>query len=212
MHGLFSSSSIFRHFVDLIDKNVILVELRGIVYSAIKKPFVQNYVKDIHSILEEEKITGNVILVGYSLGCAIANRFAEDFSHMVKKVIMLSPINRGIHEIGLKKMIETLIESLGKDFFRKWKEYLRLENQWPVHKIFSLFNFRLLRESFQGIRFTAKSPIVIVNGFKDTFFDVGDERLKLPNVIRHTIEDLDHFLFLTKEGIQKVAVRLKDLI
>ena len=68
IHGLFSSSSIFRHFLHFIKYNVILLELRGIVYSKCDKPYLKNYAEDIRLILEKEKIDKNVILVGYSLG------------------------------------------------------------------------------------------------------------------------------------------------
>ena len=212
VHGLFSSSSIFRHFADLVDKNVILVELRGIVYSAIQKPFIKNYVEDIRLILEKEGVRKNIILVGYSLGCAIANRFAEDFGSLVKKVVMLSPINQTLQNIGVRRMATTLIEGLGKDFFKKWREYLGLEGYWPKYKIFSLSNLKLLRESYKTIEFTENCGIVILNGLKDTFFDANDHRLKAPNIVRETIEDVDHFLFLTSERIEKVGDRLIPLL
>jgi pimeloyl-ACP methyl ester carboxylesterase len=212
VHGLFSSSSIFRHFAETIDKNIILVELRGIVESAIRSPFIEGYVEDIRLILEKEKIDRDIILVGYSLGCAIANRFAENGGQWVKKVIMLSPINRTIHEIGEARFAKALIEGLGSDFFKKWKEYRNLENHWPFYRIFSLFNLRLLREAYRQIEFTAKVPIIILNGVKDIFFDFADKRLQAKNIIHQTIEGLDHYLFLTRERIAEVGQKLRQLI
>ena len=212
IHGLFSSSSIFRHFLKLIEKNIVLVELRGVVYSKCERPYVENYVKDIRLILKKEKIEKGVILVGYSLGCAIANRFAEVHSEMVKKVIMLAPINRTFQEIGEGNFAKTLVNSLGRDFFKKWREYMRLEDNCSFYKIFSLFNLRLLRDCYQKIDFTEKCAIVILNGILDTFFDPEDMKLKMPNVIQHRLEELDHFLFLTTERIRLVGDQLVPLL
>lgn len=212
IHGLFSTSSIFRHFLGLIQKNVILIELRGIVYSKCDHPYMENYVEDICLILEKEKIEKNVTLVGYSLGCAIANRFAELHSAMVSKVVMMAPINKTFQDIGEGSFAKSLINGLGRDFFHKWKDYMKLENHCPFYKIFSLFNLRLLRDTYQKIDFTQKCPIVILNGLVDTFFDPQDQHLKMPNIIQHRLEDLDHFLFLTHERIQIVGNRLVPLL
>jgi len=212
IHGLFSSSSIFRHFLGLMEKNVILVELRGIVYSKCDRPYLENYVEDIRLILETERIEKNVTLVGYSLGCSIANLFAEKYSEKVNKVIMLAPINKTFQEIGEKNFVKTLVSGLGKNFFKKWKVYMGLQDNCPFYKIFSLFNFRLLQDSYRKIDFTQKCAIVILNGMLDTFFDAEDSKLKMPNVIQHRLEDLDHFLFLTNERIQTVTARLIPLL
>ncbi len=212
IHGLFSSSSIFRHFLGLMEKNVILVELRGIVYSKCERPFLENYVEDIRMILEREKIENNVTLVGYSLGCSIANLFAEKYSERVNKVVMLAPINKTFKQIGERNFIKTLMKSLGKNFFKKWKNYRRLENRWPFYKIFSLFNLRLLRDTYQKIEFTEKCAIVILNGMLDTFFDPEDQHLKMPNIVQERIDDLDHYLFLTSEKISLVSKRLIPLL
>jgi pimeloyl-ACP methyl ester carboxylesterase len=212
IHGLFSSSSIFRHFLGLMEKNVILVELRGIIYSKCESPYLENYVEDLRLILEKEQIEKNVTLVGYSLGCSIANLFAEKYSEKVGKVIMLAPINKTFHEIGEGNFAKTLVGGLGKDFFKKWKVYMGLQDNCPFYKIFNLFNLRLLRDSYQKIDFTQKCAVVILNGMLDTFFDPEDQHLKMPNIIQDRIEELDHFLFLTNERIQTVAARLVPLL
>lgn len=212
IHGLFSSSSIFRHFLTLIDHNIILIELRGIVYSKCERPFLENYVEDIRLTLEQEKIEKNVILVGYSLGCAIANRFAEKFSEKVEKVIMLSPINKTLGEIGEGNFAKSLIKGLGEDFFHKWREYMKLENHCPFYKIFSLFNLRLMRDTYQKIDFTEKSEIVILNGTLDPFFDPEDPHFEQANITHYSIDELDHFLFLTRERIHTVATWLVPLL
>jgi pimeloyl-ACP methyl ester carboxylesterase len=212
IHGLFSSSSIFRHFVGLMEKNVVLVELRGIVYSKCDRPYLENYVEDLRLILEREGIEKNVTLVGYSLGCSIANLFAEKHSGQVDKVIMLAPINKTFKEIGERNFARTLMNSLGKNFFKKWKNYRRLENRWPFYRIFSLFNLRLLRDAYQKIEFTEKCAIVILNGMLDTFFDPEDSKLEMPNIIQSRIGELDHYLFLTAEKISLVSERLIPLL
>jgi pimeloyl-ACP methyl ester carboxylesterase len=203
LHGLFSSSSIFRHFLKLIKFNVILVELRGIVYSKCRKPYLDNYVEDIKLILEKENIQKNVILVGYSLGCSIANAFAEKYGNMVEKAILLAPINRKLRDIGKRNLVRSLITTFGKNFFYKWREYIKFDNEKPFHKIFGLFNFSLLKEVCVETVFTDKCKIVIINGGKAVeFFNNKDSRLKLPNIVYREIQNLDHFLFLTSERIQ----------
>ena len=209
LHGLFSTSSIFRHCLKTIKKNIILVELRGIVYSKCKSPYLNNYVEDIRLILEKEKITKNVTLVGYSLGCSIANEFAEQHSEIVDKIIMLAPVNKTFKQIGKRNLIKILITGLGKDFFRKWKEYLRLEKKQPFYKLFSLFNFKLLKDIYREMIFTQKCKIVILNGKLDTFFNYQDNNLKLPNIIHEQIENLDHFLFIRTQRIKTIAEQLK---
>jgi pimeloyl-ACP methyl ester carboxylesterase len=206
IHGLFSSSSIFRHFLPFIKYNVILLELRGIVYSKCEKPYLKNYAEDIRLILENEKITKDVILVGYSLGCSIANEFAENYSEMVDKVIMLAPINRTFKEIGRLNFIKNLKNTFGKHFFKKWREYLRIEKNWPFYKLFSLFNFKLLKDVFQKFNFTHKSKIIILNG-KGSFlyFNDKDPHLNQPNIHYKEIEDMDHFLFLTKKRVEEIS-------
>lgn len=212
IHGLFSSSSIFRHFLKLIDCNIILIELRGIVYSKCERPYLENYVEDIRLILDREKIKRGVTLVGYSLGCAIANRFAEKFSERVKKIVMLSPINRTLGEIGEGNFAKSLIKGLGEDFFHKWKDYMKLENHCPFYRIFSLFNLRLMRDTYQKIGFTKKCEIVILNGANDSFFNPEDPHFKQPNITQYRIDELDHFLFLTHDRIRKVATWLVPLL
>ena len=209
LHGLFSSSSIFRHFLQFIKFNVILVELRGIVYSKCRKPYLDNYVEDVRLILEEEGIRKNVILVGYSLGCSIANAFAEKYDSIVKKAILLAPINRKLKDIGKKNIIKSLIATFGHNFFEKWHEYISREDGKPIYKILSLFNFRLLKEVCVETVFTGKCKIVIINGGKAVeFFNNKDHQLKLPNIIYKEIQSLDHYLFLTRKRIKTLQNHL----
>jgi len=203
LHGLFSSSSIFRHFLKFIKYNIILIELRGIVYSKCRKPYIDNYVEDIRLILEKENIRKNVILIGYSLGCSIANAFAEKYDEMVDKAILLAPINRKLKDIGRRNLIKSLIKAFGKNFFHKWREYIRREDGKPFYKIFGLFNFSLLKEVCVETVFTDKCKIIIINGGKAIeHFNNKDKRLKLPNITYEEISNLDHYLFLTRERIQ----------
>jgi len=204
IHGLFSTSAIFRHFTEQIDKNIILIELRGITFSKIKKPYLQNYVKDVQLILKKEGIK-KATLVGYSLGCSIANAFAETCCFMVKKLILLAPVNRSIKEIGKRNMIRTLTSGLGQDFFQKWKSYLSLHRGIPKWRIFNLFNFRILKEAYAKISFTRKCRVIILNGINDTFFDFRDIQLKCPNIVHRTMNNIDHFLFISKKRIRTIA-------
>ncbi len=209
VHGLFSSSSIFRHFLKFIKMNIVLIELRGIVYSRCKKPYLDNYVEDIRLILKKEKISKGVILVGYSLGCSIANAFAKKYDAMVEKAILLAPINKTLKEIGKRNLIRNLMTSFGKNFFKKWKTYVRRENGWSFFKIFGLFNFSLLKETCQETVFTHKCKIIIINGGKATlFFDKSAKCLKLPNILYKEVKHLDHYLFLTKARIRIIQKHL----
>ena len=203
LHGLFSSSSIFRHFLKFIRLNVVLVELRGIVYSKCEKPYIDNYVEDLRLILREENVSKGVILVGYSLGCSIANAFADKYSRMVDKAILLAPINRELKKIGKRNLIRSLFTAFGKNFFRKWKEYVRNESGRPLRCIFGLFNFRLLKEVCRETVFTDKCKLIIINGGKaGLFFNKEDGRLKLPNIFYKEVKELDHYLFLTRNRIE----------
>ncbi len=209
IHGLFSSSAIFKHFIKSIKSNVILIELRGIVYSKCKKPYLDNYVEDIRLILEKEKIKKNVILVGYSLGCSVANAFAEKHDKIVEKAILLAPINRKLKDIGKRNLIKNLVGAFGKNFFLKWKEYIRQENGWSLLRIFGLFNFKLLKEVCKETVFTDKCKIFIINGGKSSlFFNNKDKRLKLPNIFYKEVKQLDHYLFLTKARINIIKKHL----
>lgn len=205
IHGLFSTSSIFLGFLKHVKFNVILVELRGIVWSECKAPFLQNYVEDIRLILEKEKIKKEVILVGYSMGCSIANAFAEKHSKLIEKAILLAPVNRTLKEIGKRNLIKKLIAGLGKGFFKKWRDYMNIEKSQPRWRIFSPFNFKLLQDAFGEVIFTKKCKIVILNGTMDTFFDPKDIHLKIPNIMHERIENLDHFLFLRKKRIEMIS-------
>lgn len=211
LHGLFSTSSIFRSFTDKVTQNVLLVELRGIVYSKCKAPFLQNYVEDVRLILQKEQIQGNLIFVGYSLGCSIANHFADKFSEMVNKVVMLAPINRTFTEIGPRKFASDMVKALGKDFFHKWHEY-REVNMLKARDVLRPFNLRLLKDVYQNINFTSKSPVVILSGRLDNFFNQEDHMLNLPNIVHEQIENLDHFFFMTKDRIALVSARLLPML
>lgn len=204
IHGLFSTSSIFKYFTKFINKNIILLEVRGIVYSKIKKPYLRNYANDIKLILENENIK-KATMIGYSLGCSIANEFAEKYSNMVDTIIMLAPINKTFKEIGKKTLVKTLLYGLGKDFFKKWREYLSLEKKCAPWRIFNIFNFKLLKDAYKHIKFTNKCKIIILNGKQDTFFNFQDSGLKLPNIMHEQIGNLDHFLFIRRHRIQKIA-------
>lgn len=202
VHGLFSSSSIFKHFLKVIRYNIILVELRGIVYSKCQGPYIENYAEDIRLILKQENINKGIILVGYSLGCSIANQFAEAHGDMVEKAILLAPINRKLKDIGKRNLVKNLIGAFGKNFFHKWKEYVKRENGNSILKIFGWFNIALLREVCQETVFTNKCKIIIINGGKaGLFFNSRDKRLLLPNIFYKEIKQLDHYLFLTQKRI-----------
>ncbi len=205
IHGLFSTSSIFKSFLKHVKFNVILVELRGIVWSECEAPYRQNYVEDIRLILDKEKIKKNVTLVGYSMGCSIANAFAEKYSERINKAILLAPVNRTLKEIGKRNIIKKLIAGLGKGFFKKWGDYTGIQKGQSRWRIFSLFNFKLLQDAFGEVIFTKKCKIVILNGTMDTFFDPKDINLKLPNIVHERIENLDHFLFVRKKRTEMIS-------
>ena len=209
IHGLCSTSSIFRHFLHFINKNIILVELRGIAYSKCKRPFIKNYVEDLELILNKEKITGNVVLVGYSLGCNVANDFAEMHSDIVKKIIMIAPINKTLKEIGKRNFIKNITNGLGQQFFSKWKKFVRKTNNWSLFKLLKNLNFKLIKDAYRNVKFTRKTKIVILTGTKDFFFDSKDPRLKLSNILIEHMEKLDHFVFLNTQKIQYLAKRLE---
>ncbi len=209
LHGLFSSSAIFRHFLKFIKMNVVLVELRGVVYSKCKRPYLKNYVEDIKLILDKEKINKGVILIGYSLGCTIANAFAEKHCKLVEKAILLAPINRKLKDIGRRKIVKNIHSAFGKNFFRKWKEYIQRENGWSLWKIFGLFNFKLLKEVCEETVFTNKCKIVIINGGRaGLFFNNKDGQLRLPNIFYKEVKQLDHYLFLSKSRIRIIQKHL----
>jgi pimeloyl-ACP methyl ester carboxylesterase len=192
IHGLCSTSSIFQHFLHFINKNIILIELRGIAYSKCKKPFIKNYVKDLELILEKEKITGNVILVGYSLGCNIANNFTEGHSEMIKKVIMIAPVNKTLREIGKRNFIRNITDGLGQQVMQKWLRFIRKANKSPAAR-----------------QFTRKTKVVILTGKKDFFFNPKDPCLKFSNIFVEHMEKLDHFVFLSTQKIQRLAKHLE---
>lgn len=208
VHGIYSSSSIFRHFLRFIKKNVLLVELRGIVYSSCKKPYIDNYVEDIHLMFKKEGIKGNAIIVGYSLGCSIVNAFADKYPSKVKKVIMLSPVNKTIREIGMKRFFKDLKSSLGSRFLNTWHEVAIKKNPFGIPSTVKTFNLKLMRDTYKTIDITKKVKIVIINGSEDSYFNKKDPTLELSNVMVEPLEKLDHFIFSSKNGIEKVLPAL----
>lgn len=209
IHGLCSTSSIFRHFLGFIKKNIILIELRGIAYSKCKKPYIKNYIQDIKLILEKENITKNVTLVGYSLGCNVANQFADNHDKIVKKIIMIAPVNRSIQEMGKRNFLKEITNGLGEDFFVKWRLFVRNSNNWPITKFFRTFNIKILKDAYSNISFTKKTKIVILTGEQDSFFNPKDPGLELSNIWIEKIEELDHYVFLNAQKIQNLAEHLK---
>ena len=209
IHGLCSTSAIFRHFLSFINKNIILVELRGIAYSKCKRPFLNNYTRDLELIFKKEKIRKNIIIVGYSLGCSIANDFAETHSSMIKKVIMIAPINKSLKEIGKRNFIKNLSSGLGQNFFAKWRKNVRKNNNWSVFRLIRTLNFKLIKDTYKNIKFTEKTKIIILTGTKDSFFNSEAPCLKLSNILIEYVEKLDHFVFVNTQKIQYIAKRLE---
>ncbi len=142
LHALALNKSIMSDIFDFfaLNKfNVINIELRGhgnsIKNNCNKKKYIQECIKDISDIIENEKIKKNIIIIGHSLGSVIASCIYHKYPDKFDKLILCMPLYRSplkdqiINASFLKLfiLIMTFISCLLSGLLNK-KKYINLIN------------------------------------------------------------------------------------
>lgn len=98
IHGLASSHTMWNNITKLLsgtpDIRIVTVDLLG--FGASPKPVWQTYSAKIHAAslgatLRKQRVTGDVVLVGHSLGALVAVQYAALFPGRVNELILCSP-------------------------------------------------------------------------------------------------------------------------
>lgn len=113
VHGLGEHSGRYWDFVDFFgQKNFALYffDLRGHGLSAGRRGHIANFneyildLKEFYTLVKNRENTGNIFLVGHSLGGLIVLRYIQEFPHNIKGVILSSPALKSLIPISRFKL------------------------------------------------------------------------------------------------------------
>jgi pimeloyl-ACP methyl ester carboxylesterase len=97
LHGLGGSSNYFQPLVDAFSSSHKIIRLdwaglgRTRVTKITSKITMPGYVKDLEKLFEVASVTEPVILIGHSLGAAIAALYAAKFPEKVQSLVLIGP-------------------------------------------------------------------------------------------------------------------------
>jgi pimeloyl-ACP methyl ester carboxylesterase len=219
----------------LIEKNFagISMDLRGHGYSshprAAQKYQIENLVKDILTILGEEKID-KVVLIGHSYGAVVAANFAIVHSNRLIKLVLISGAIKAPNYLKSKSRkvlvhaIISLAAKISPPQVKKWhspypigKFHKDYEVKGLIRTIFYNSWGSYLLTSKQTIDLDLESklnkisvPTLVIVGTKDSIFPLEVSRKiheAIPNSKLEVIEGANHVVILNhpKETVMLVS-------
>lgn len=104
VHGLTTPSFVWLGLVRELEQSgfrILTYDLYGRGYSdrprGLQSPGF--FTKQLHELLEHQKVYDDITLIGYSMGGAIASAFAAEHDHRLRRLVLLAPAGMG-HELG----------------------------------------------------------------------------------------------------------------
>lgn len=186
LHGWTYSTEKWSHFINLLEKEGIQVELPfvpGLTVKTNKIWNIDNYVDWLKKIIDKNK--EKIILIGHSNGGRIAAVFSAKYPEKVKNLVLIDSAGIYHHDfkIRFKRLVFEILAKLG----RKITASVKLKDllYWLVGEsdyqsatsemkktMINLINFDLM-PSLQKI----KIPVFIVWGEKDKITPLSDGKI-----------------------------------
>jgi pimeloyl-ACP methyl ester carboxylesterase len=219
IHGIASSSATFFYVVPLVREThrVIAIDLLG--FGGSPRPADAEYTLEEHvaavaRTIRSLHLAEPFVLVGHSLGCLIASRYAATHEEHVKKLVLISPpVYLSPSEIGDPRVRLRMSGYLqAYQFFRENKDFTiahaaLVSRLLPVEHVMEITeqNWDAFVKSLQNciesqtvISDLARvdCPVEVVYGRLDEFLVPGNLAIieKMRNVTTHVVNVSDHMI------------------
>jgi pimeloyl-ACP methyl ester carboxylesterase len=161
VHGIGSGTYSYQSFAEYVVKvggyRILRLDLygRGSSDSVTNPHNGQLFIEQIYELLEKLNLIENIILVGHSMGGAIAALFTQKYPNLVQKLILLTPA-------GLPFKMPLGSYFLGVPYLGKWG--FSLLNNW-------ISTEKLVAENFFDIAYSKNSIDLLIKNRKETGMD-----------------------------------------
>ena len=110
VHGLTTPSYVWRaveHGLKMMDYRVLTYDLYGRGYSdrVRGRQDAEFFITQLEELLEDQEIDGGIMLMGYSMGGAIATCYAAKHPKMLERMILVAPAGLGVSSDKLRDFI-----------------------------------------------------------------------------------------------------------
>lgn len=161
VHGLTTPSYVWEPIAQGLTRmgfRVLLYDLYGRGYSDRPKGAQDAafFIQQLEELLEDQSVKGDITLLGYSMGGAIATAFAAHAPDRLRRLVLLAPAGLG-HDLGPVARLVTNHDWLGKWLMMAWygrsyRQALEAERDLPsaVENITDLQGAELDYRGFRG--------------------------------------------------------------
>ncbi len=122
IHGLTTPSYVWHGIapqIAALGHRVLLYDIFGRGYSD-RPPYRQNrafFLQQLDELLDSQKVTNNIIVVGFSMGGAIATAFTAENRELVKKLVLIAPA--GLKVTGMSTVRRVMVLPAVGDWFAR---------------------------------------------------------------------------------------------
>jgi 3-oxoadipate enol-lactonase len=219
IHPIGGNIDIWEHEIPLILKRgyrVIAYELRGHNRSSIgsKRDFsMSDLSDDLQKLLDGLKIR-KCILIGHSIGGAIASLYAKQNPHNVDAIIFINSASKRIPDKDLEKHYTTrkIAVSEGMDALAEWnkEDNKDAKKTFEDQKTWNYFKKIFTKTSVEGFVAATNALYTMPDGKEDVTLALKDSRIRLFGIVA---EDDTVFLKLMQEmkrNIPNLEIRIID--
>lgn len=244
IHGLTTPSAVWQSVAKQLSKlgyRVLTYDLYGRGYSG--RPFGRQnpafFLRQLNDLLEDQKVAGDLTVIGYSMGGAIASAFAASRPDDVRQVVLLAPAGMGtVGDEWVRSLVRTPVIGIWLMLLlypRMLKKGLAAEAGTPgsVPNITALQKAELNYRGFipavhasmrgmlsNGLHETHETlhqegiPVLAIWGKQDDVIPIkAKDKLSAwnPDSVHHVIDDAGHGLTYThtSEVMEHITIFLK---
>jgi len=133
---------------------------------------LENLVKDLDSLIRQNKIDGPIILVGHSLGGHIVRKYQQSFPSQIAGLFLIDPTNEYLYENVFKQMTQTAADSMKTAWDNYYKKgTIGVYNEWK-----EVYDMDLIMRKYP---LPTDIPITILASFqKSTFLTRNNAQIK----------------------------------
>ncbi|MCY4151281.1 MAG: alpha/beta hydrolase [Aestuariivita sp.] len=112
IHGLTTPSYVWHGIapqIAALGHHVLLYDIFGRGYSD-RPPDLQDrafFLQQLHELLDSQKVTNNIVVIGFSMGGAIATAFTAENPKQVKKLVLIAPA--GLKVTGMSTIRQMMV-------------------------------------------------------------------------------------------------------
>lgn len=219
IHPIGGNIDIWEHEIPFIIKRgfrVIAYELRGHNRSSVssKRNFTMYDLSlDLQKLIDDLKIR-KCILIGHSIGGAIASLYAKQYPHNVDAIVFINSASKKIPDKDLEKHYTTrrIAVSEGMDALAKWnkEDNKDAKKTFEDQKTRNYFKKIFTKTSVEGFVAATNALYTMPDGKEDVTLALKDSKIRLFGIVA---EDDTVFLKLMqdmKKDIPDLKIRVID--